>query len=48
MKRGHRRWQRLLWLLLTPAAAAVLVLALLWRVAEPTNTALPPAATAGR
>jgi hypothetical protein len=53
MKRVHRRWHRLLWLLLTPAAAAVVVLALLSRAALPTNTDLPsavlaPAATPGR
>jgi hypothetical protein len=41
MKRKHRQWHRLAWLLLTPAAAAALVLALLWRVAEPVNKGLP-------
>jgi len=41
MKRAHRKWQRLAWLLLAPSAAAVIALALLWRSDVPANTDWP-------
>jgi len=41
MKRAHRRWQRLAWLLLVPSAAVVVVLALLWRSDVPANADWP-------
>ena len=41
MKRAHRRWQRLAWLLLVPGAAAVVALALLWRSDVPANADWP-------
>jgi hypothetical protein len=51
MKRAHRKWQRRAWVLLAPAAAAVIALALLWRSDVPTNADWPgflaPATQAG-
>ncbi len=41
MKRAHRQWHRLAWLVLTPLVAAVVGLALAWRSAEPVNADLP-------
>lgn len=51
MKRAHRKWQRLAWLLLAPGAAVVVVLALQWRSDLPANrdwpTFLAPAGQTG-
>ncbi len=51
MKRAHRKWQRWVWLLLAPSAAAVVTLALLWRSDVPANVDWPgilaPASQAG-
>jgi hypothetical protein len=41
MKRTHRKWQRRVWLLLAPSAAAVIILALLWRSDVPANADWP-------
>jgi len=41
MKRSHRKWQRLAWLLLAPSAAVVVALALSWRSDVPANAAWP-------
>ena len=41
MKRAHRKWQQRAWLLLAPGAAAVVVLALLWRSDVPANADWP-------
>jgi hypothetical protein len=41
MKRVHRRWHRRAWLLVTPAAAVVLWLALVSRADMPANADFP-------
>ncbi len=41
MKRAHRKWQRMAWLLLAPGAAVVVVLALLSRSDLPANADWP-------
>lgn len=41
MKRAHRRWHRLAWLILAPAVAAVLLLSLGWRKDGPSNANVP-------
>lgn len=41
MKRAHRKAHLIMWLVLTPAIAAVLVLALTQRPEAPINNALP-------
>lgn len=41
MKRKHRQWQRRAWLLLAPAAGAMLVLALMYRQDVPANIEWP-------
>lgn len=41
MKRSHRTMHRLVWLLLAPALAAIIVIALQARPGEPVNDALP-------
>ena len=46
MKRAHRRWHRLAWLLVAPAVAAVLGLAVGLRSAVPANADLPPSLAA--
>ncbi len=43
MKRSHRSAHRLIWLLLTPAIALVIWLAITMKPAEPVNDALPGA-----
>lgn len=42
MKRPHRSFHRLIWLLLAPAIAAALWAALALRPTEPVNDAIPP------
>jgi hypothetical protein len=41
MKRSHRKWHRMAWVLLAPLLAAVIGLALVSRVAVPGNAELP-------
>ena len=41
MKRSHRRWHRLAWLLLAPLMVLVIGLALKLQRAEPRNAELP-------
>lgn len=43
MKRAHRSAHRLLWLLLAPVIAAILIIAIQVRPAEPVNDAVPEA-----
>lgn len=46
MKRAHRSAHRLLWLVLAPVLAAVLVAAVMLRPPEPVNDALPASLSA--
>lgn len=43
MKRAHRRWHRLIWLIAAPAIIAVLGVAVGERSAQPVGSALPAA-----
>jgi hypothetical protein len=43
MKRAHRRWHRLIWLIAAPAIVAVLGVAVGERSAQPVGSALPAA-----
>ena len=46
MKRSHRRWHRLAWLLLAPLMVLVIGLVLALRSAEPRNGEFPAALVA--
>ncbi|MEM6535371.1 MAG: hypothetical protein AAF613_07000 [Pseudomonadota bacterium] len=41
MKRAHRKMHLVLWLLLAPAVFAIVMLAVMYRPADPVNDLLP-------
>lgn len=45
MRRAHRRWHLILWVILTPLIAAALILAISLRPGAPVNDALPKTLT---